>query len=73
MFPVTGDWILLPWLLELDGEWLGNYICQLSHYPGMHLIKSHGLVYIKIPKLFSNPDISKEEIDFINPSPGLTH
>jgi len=38
----------------MHGEWLGNYISQFPQDSGMHLLKSHTLMYVQVPQVVLN-------------------
>lgn len=69
--PVTGDFPWLPWLFRYDGEWNGNCISQFPQHPGMHLIGSHGFVYVQGPQMVSSLIFCDSEGNFIPPVPAL--
>ncbi|GAB0203458.1 hypothetical protein GRJ2_002811400 [Grus japonensis] len=46
---VSENFTGLPRLLKYDGEWLSHFIHQFPQDPQMHLIRSHGLVNLRIP------------------------
>ena len=58
LFPVTGDFTWLPWLFWYHAEWFCNCISQFPLEFGMHLTRSHGLVYVQIPQIVLNLVVS---------------
>lgn len=65
--PVTGDSACLPWLFKCNGEWLRTHACQVPHNPGMHLMKSQGLVYVEVSQMVLNLVFSYKGRYFISP------
>ncbi|KAK4821804.1 hypothetical protein QYF61_003833 [Mycteria americana] len=47
VYSVSGNFTRLPQLLEYDGQWPRNFICQFPRDLRMHLIRSHGLGYLR--------------------------
>lgn len=66
-FSVSGNFIRLLWHLEYNGQWLSNFLHQLSQAPQMHLIRSCGFVHLQMPQIFSNLTFSYSRQFFILP------
>ena len=56
IFPLFHHWELHQSATAFQIWWIvaSNFSCQFSQDPWMHLIRSHGLVHIKVPQIVSN-------------------
>lgn len=49
----TRDFIWPPWVFKYNWKWLSDYVTQFPQVSGLHLIRTHRLVYLQVPLSWS--------------------